>query len=738
MNFLERMAKLIGIGDEETSNPELDTLRLLLEQGRVFKRAEHYNDALDTLEQAERLATAQNNLTLATIISLNRAEVYISQKRWDDARTTLEQLQDKLGESTRQIGYILDKFGVLAQAQGKWEDAQDYYEQARRVARDNNTPTAEGRAQGHLADVYMHDGNASYSVHLLQEALEKLRLSGDLELGSYFTGRLGEAFIATGQEEQGRQLLGRALRIAKQINHRTLERRWHQVLAEQAMLMRRYVSAKEHYVEALSSFDEENAREAYVTLLCRLSKSCLRLREYDHALGYARRAVEFSESLEPDDISTLKAQAALGIVLRSLHQHDTAIDYLKRAEAQYTPIETTHADYSHVEILRNLAASSATEGAIPEAKTYYTKALQRSEKDDDPTERAGTYRDLGILFAGQNDYKSAIENWSTALQLYESIDDYALVARLYNDIANVRRQEGEYAWAMKDFEKALTTINLADDPETRGIVLANAAVAYIDEGDIDTAEAFMVEAIQLAQQIDDRRAEATRRGNYGWLLLSTGRAKRAIETLGYARQQSEILGLPLAVAVQTDNVGLAHQELGEYEKALTYHEQAIEELGGENTPYWEAVILANKGHALISLKRVLTAKACFADIHTIIEDHTYHDVRARLLAGEARIHLLENDFDTARQNADKAVEYAHKTRKRRLLADGYALLAEAQARSGQRDVAKKTWQSAYELYAILRLPQANTIPDWLHTDSIVKATDNTIIDNQQETTEDET
>jgi hypothetical protein len=64
--------------------------------------------------------------------------------------------------------------------------------------------------------------------------------------------------------------------------------------------------------------------------------------------------------------------------------------------------------------------------------------------------------------------------------LFESINDYAMVARLHTDIANIRRQHGEIKWAMKDYEVALTVLNSVDDLDTRGMVLANAATAYVD------------------------------------------------------------------------------------------------------------------------------------------------------------------------------------------------------------------------------------------------------------------
>ena len=67
----------------------------------------------------------------------------------------------------------------------------------------------------HLADTYLHDGNASYAAHLLREALPKLTMPSDVEMSSYFVGLLGQALIQNGQEAEGHHLIGRALGISE-------------------------------------------------------------------------------------------------------------------------------------------------------------------------------------------------------------------------------------------------------------------------------------------------------------------------------------------------------------------------------------------------------------------------------------------------------------------------------------------------------------------------------------------
>ena len=112
--------------------------------------------------------------------------------------------------------------------------------------------------------------------------------------------------------------------------------------------------------------------------------------------------------------------------------------------------------------------------------------------------------------------------------------------------------------------------------DTRGLVLANAAIAYADQGDVDSADSFFNEAIAIARRTNNEPAETTRRGNYGWFLLATGSPQQAISALEHALRMSEKLNFDLQRAIQTDNLGLAYDAQANYEQALEHHQQALE------------------------------------------------------------------------------------------------------------------------------------------------------------------
>jgi tetratricopeptide (TPR) repeat protein len=266
------------------------------------------------LDAAQSLAT-DNSTTVA--IALQQADIYILQKRWAEAEQLLWRTQQAAQGSKQKtlMVYTLCQLGLLAQAQGDWAKARYFYERALNVSRVAGTDSAEARAKGHLADTYLHEGNASYAVHLLDEALPTLHLDGDMEFVSYFSGRLGEALIQMGQEARGLQLLKRALRLAEQLGQRRYERQWALALGERALVAGHHREAYIHYKQALALFNTGAFhRPQHVMALCQMSRTCLYLRLVEEGLQYAQQAYELGADV---DEMRVQVRAALGMALRA-------------------------------------------------------------------------------------------------------------------------------------------------------------------------------------------------------------------------------------------------------------------------------------------------------------------------------------------------------------------------------------------------------------------------------------
>ena len=518
MEFFQKLSEWLGFDSNASREPTpIDEIRETMEIARLAKRNEDYDRAFSHLEQAMQIADKQNDTDSITIIALHQADVLITSEQYDRASELLNTILNA-SERVSQPGflsYALSSQGTLHQKRGEWALARESYERARDLARANNATGAEGRALGHMADVYLHETNASYAVHLLEESLPKINAAGDLELSSYFVGRLGEAMNQNGQETQGRQLLDRALRLAEQMQDKAMIRRWSQVIGDRLIDIGNYGEAHLFYNRALQLYPEKPQID-HVDLYAKMSQISLGLRENDEAIHYARKAIEYAEDLNSTEYQA-KAQSILGIALRVADQHEEAITVLQSA------IENNTGNDKNLDLTRNLAAAQMESGKFDDALQTYQTAMEKARNTKNEITVAEVQRDMGILFVNQRKLNKAIQYWNDALVAFDRNNDHNQTARLYCDIANARRQLGMSSRAIRDFEQALMALNSVTDIATRGLVLSNAANAYVDQGDIDSAASFFKESIDIAQQINDPTAQSTRLGNYGWFLLTTGK-----------------------------------------------------------------------------------------------------------------------------------------------------------------------------------------------------------------------
>jgi tetratricopeptide (TPR) repeat protein len=697
------------------NRPDSQALNQALETGMRLKRAEQYADALENLNEARQLAIASGNTGAMFIAALGQAEVFMGQERWGDADELLQETH-RIAKEIRQktyTSYLFSAQGTLAQKKNDWTGAQSYYQQALEIARSVHAVGAEGRAMGHLADTYLHDSNASYAVHLLREAIPKINMAGDLEISTYFVGRLGEAQIASGQIHEGQQLLERALKLAKQTGYRQYERRWGLLLGERAFAEGRPTEAYDYLREALSLFSPHNQTAAYAAALCQISKVCLSLRNVSESIGYARQAVQTAQQAG-DERSIHQANVTMGITLVANQEYEAAIPPLKQAIESASAGHESLTGYSTADILRHLATAYGEMGNTEIAIQTYHQALAQAEKSGSRLEVAHAHRDLGLFLVKHRQLHDGIREQANAANIYEAEQQFSQSARLYCDLAVARRFVGQGARAMKDYERALMLLNnLDDDWETRGLVLSHAANAYVDQGDIDSVESFFNESISIARRLNDRVAEATRRGNYGWFLLMTGRPQQAISTLEYALQQSREHNLNLQAAIQTDNLGSAQDFQGNYQRGLELHQEALIVIRLNPDTHWESVFKINQSSSLIGLGALDEAKSLLET--TLARGRADEDIEViiRSLLGLARIALSQPAKQTT-PILDEAVRLARQADMRRLLAEALSIFSEYQASIRQPQKASALWEEARRLFAMLHAPQAKLKPAWLN------------------------
>lgn len=727
MNWFKRIARWLHTPPASTQRPAagLSLLQERMAQARKAQYAEHYDEALRYLEQATEAANASHETTVLADIELNKADVLMYQGRYDASAALLDELQQgvEAAKLRAPLAYVLCSQGQLAQLRGGWSEATMYYESARRVAKEANLAGAGGRADGHLADIYLHEGNAAYALRLLHNALDKLKNSGDTELVPYFTGQMGQAEADSGHRLQGVDLMRHALEMATATQQRRYMRHINLLLGKQALQVADYGEAFKHYSNAVALLPQDEAlthKQQKITMLNNQSYAALKFGRLDIAESAAQQAQLIAspapnQPVLKDRKLVVHTWATLGMVLQAKGQATEALAYLHSAQERYDDVP---ADDFLIDVLLSLAAARLWAGRRGEALATLEDALQTAQAAGLERQQAQVQMQLADFHQqadaiGQRDDEASIDYWSQALEFYQDAGDAAQMAHLYCQRGAARTRIGDSRRAIRDYEKAAEQLSHLQDHAARGAVLACVARTYSSQGDIETAQAFYVEATQLAEKTRDVAAEVLRRGAYGHFLVLTDRPQQAITELMSAQNLAgDAAPLPQS-ALWHDSLGIAHRLLNNVERALGCHQQALAALRAVDVPQ-QVIVLAHMAETLLASSDASQIEAA-ADAIGRAQDSVQQvrdvplTIRVQIVAAQVALRQGQlDDAENALQRVASQMTYSYDKRLQVHLSAAESRLAALQ---GDDTRALSIWQEADILRRHLQMPEINT--DWL-------------------------
>ena len=707
MGFFQRIGQWFNQSPESKQIPSSVLLQELIDKARRAQYAEEYDAALEMLSEAIEIAESEHDTRSIVDIKLSRADMLIIQGDYETARFILTELRDDSDARLlyAPLAYSLCSLGVLEQARDNLVAAQEFYEQARAAGEKIKTDGASGRAAAHLGDIYLAQGNASYAVYLLDEAVVKLNRSGDRELLGYFLGKLGLAQIQLGQVDQGELRLLSGLEAAMSIKHRIQMRYLNDLLGQQAFENNQMRSADTYFREAMALYPPSLYDTIdYANLLCRLSKVSLQLGKADEAVTHAKQSLSIAEN-HSDKILLAMAKAAVGLAMLAT-EDDNALPYLDAAVSAYDDLE---ADSFLIDILRHMAALQLELGNEEGAIAYYRQAIDKAEKL--PLEAAKAHSDLALYYANDRQRRQAIQEWQSAIKYFQERNQTDFAARVHCDIAAMYDQIGDGRLAQREYGTALEMLSQIDDASTKGIILANVAAAHSEFGDVESAQDFFKQSIEIAQRTGNGAAEALRRGNYGRLLALSNRPKQALAQIKQAQRKSEDLGLPLQTAILLGNLALTYSLSNDIATALEYYQIALSQLQALDAVQWEASVEATWADTLLMTKDAISAFEHYERALELANDYALVAVLIQSQVGLAQVAILQDDLESAERKLSQIDPIAKRQNYRRLLASMHMTWSQLYAKQGKTEAASQAWDEAQKQRRIMRMSAIS--PDWL-------------------------
>jgi len=246
-----------------------------------------------------------------------------------------------------------------------------------------------------------------------------------------------------------------------------------------------------------------------------------------------------------------------------------------------------------------------------------------------------------------------------------------------------------------------------DDTNTRGIILARVANAYSNYGDVESAQDFFKESIEIAQRSQNTDAVAQRQSDYGRLLALTNRPEQALTILMEAQNKS----VDLQAAIILANIGLAYTMMNDYEAASERFQLALSQVDNLDAAKWEAVIYANWADAALNVSDLTDATQHYDKAYALAQENALVDVFVQATIGQAQLAIQQSDLETAEKKLSDIDSIARRLDYRRLLATLNQAKSQLYAKQGKNNEAVVAWEEAKKLRTIMRMAEIS--PDWL-------------------------
>jgi CHAT domain-containing protein len=333
---------------------------------------------------------------------------------------------------------------------------------------------------------------------------------------------------------------------------------------------------------ARQSFDEgvrlhtQNTRDSLLAAV----------KKYEEAVSLYRAAGDRGEQFE-----TLFNMSA---AYRVMSDPQKALDYSNQA----LQVAHTLGDKSRqARSLRLSLVLNRDSGKLEEALKVGDEALRISREIGDKKNEASTLYSLGAIYRISGELEKALHFNSEALNLYRATGERSEEAALLEIIGFLNSYLGEQEKAREYFDQALSLQQALGDKTGEAKTLHTLGYSYVVDYEYQKALEYFRKALAIWRLTENKVGEAVEHSAVSNEYARAGDRQQALFHAEQALLSQESLPDVEKATVLT-NVGLTHNQLGEFERALAHYDRALS--------IWKT--LGDKRGEAITLKHLASAQ----------------------------------------------------------------------------------------------------------------------------------
>jgi signal transduction histidine kinase/predicted negative regulator of RcsB-dependent stress response len=339
------------------------------------------------------------------------------------------------------------------------------------------------------------------------------------------------------------------------------------------------------------------------------------------------------------------------LAFTSLARQGTYIDSLEQE------LQNKQPDTARVRLLTSLANSYMLVN-FNKSLQYAREAVALADKTEDSQSRLRANRDMALVYMLGGDFTSALSHEKVALQIADEEKDSTQIGLSYSNIGNYYYELGVYDESYYYLTRAYSILSQGDvtreDSVLMNIALHNVGRVFKEMGQYETA----LQHLRLSQQTSIKLKDDE--------------------------------GRPYAL----DELGDVMIRQGKYDSALTYLQQALDEINNFIRKDPETLVKELRTKTLIKIakaymfKKEFDSALAFYDSAYQLHEFTNNQFGiAEVELGRGTVFLAQENFVEAENHFDIALEIAHRINARVLEINCYTQMAQLWEKKGDHKTA---------------------------------------------------
>ncbi|MEW6982544.1 diguanylate cyclase [Colwelliaceae bacterium 6471] len=201
------------------------------------------------------------------------------------------------------------------------------------------------------------------------------------------------------------------------------------------------------------------------------------------------------------------------------------------------------------------------------AQTSLNKALVGYINQGEQRKIGQAYRQLGLTYRYQSNYRRALEHIYQALQIFQQLDSKKDISSAYNSVGVVQDKMGLYEEAAEAHQKALEIDYALGDVSGIASALYNIGAIRQSMGDYDVALKYFNDALKIDTESGDIKNIAYSNNKIGYLLSSMGDHAKARIHINKALELFRQLQAPRDIDWALSTLAKLELNVGNYDEA---------------------------------------------------------------------------------------------------------------------------------------------------------------------------